>query len=282
MPDLNHIFDQRCSAAKSSSIRLRAHFFACLLVVLGVACQPEKQRPVTTAAVLHPTLLRAGEKILSKNRRFVYRVRWYAPGATTATLDTVTMTASGAPCSHEATQNCFEWLFRADTLWTSGFRSSVGAVENKEEFWIHPPRYGHYRILELNPFPHIKLPAVSGKTWEWSVYPPGDYYGNPAWASWKGVIKVKFRYTLGGTVQLPTPLGSLLCYRVEATAISKLGTTTLESYFHPAYGFVRLNYRNIDASRVQLEMITVDVRPESTEKILEQVFWRPSDLQVPK
>ena len=90
---------------------------------------------------------------------------------------------------------------------------------------------------------------------------------------------MKFRCTLGGTVQLATPLSSLPCYRVQATATSKLSITTLESYFHPTYGFVRLNYRNIDRSRVQLEMVSVDVRPESTEKILEQVFWRTSDLR---
>ena len=241
------------------------------MVVLAVSCQPEKQRSIAPAAVSRPTPLPAGANILSKNRRFVYAVRWYAPAATTASLDTVTMTASGAPCTFEATQTCFEWLFRADTVWTSGFRGSVGAIENKEEFWIHPPRYGHYRILELNPFPHIKLPAVSGRTWEWKVYPP-EMYADPAWASWKGILQVKFRYTLGGTSQLATPLGNLLCYRVQATGTSKLGITALEAYFHPAYGFVRLNYRNIDASRVQLEMVAVDVRPESSEKVVDMLL----------
>lgn len=181
------------------------------------------------------------------------------------------MTAKGKPCSFEPTQTCFQWLFRADKLWPDGFRGSVGAVENKEEFWIHPPRYGPYRILELNPFPHIKLPAVSGRSWEWEVYPP-EMYADSAWASWKGILQVKFRYLLGGINQLATPLGSLLCHRVQAKGSSKLGTTTLEAYFHPSYGFVRLNYRNIDASRVQLEMVAVDVRPESSEKALEQLL----------
>ena len=212
-----------------------------LFVVLAGSCQPKKQGPIATVAVSRPILLPVGKKILSKNRRFVYLVRWYAPHATKASLDTVTMTASGAPCSYEPTQMCFEWLFWPDSMWTSGFRASVGAIENKEEFWIHPPRYGHYRILELNPFPHIKLPAVSGRTWEWKVYPPADYYADPAWASWKGILQVKFRYKLGGISQLATPLGSLSCYRVQATGTSKLGTTDLEAYFHLAYGFVRLH-----------------------------------------
>lgn len=94
----------------------------------------------------------------------MYAVCWYAPDAATATRDTVTMTATGEPHKIEPTQMGFTWLFRPDTLWSSGFSSTVGAVENKEEFWIHPPRYGRYCILELNPFPHIKRPATSSTT----------------------------------------------------------------------------------------------------------------------
>ena len=128
------------------------------------ACQPRQQSAVVTAAVAPPSPRLVGGKILSRNRRFVYAVCWYAPDAATATRDTVTMTATGEPHKIEPTQMGFTWLFRPDTLWSSGFSSTVGAVENKEEFWIHPPRYGRYCILELNPFPHIKRPATSSTT----------------------------------------------------------------------------------------------------------------------
>jgi len=278
MSALKFSFIKRCFVKKSSSIRPYAQFLLALLLVLLVACQSKKHSPVATVAVSLPTPLPAGEKILSKNRRFVYLVRWYAPEATTALLDTVTLTASGAPWAYDSTQTGIEWLYQADTLWTSGYSEHVGAVESKEEFWLHPPRYGRYRILELNPFPHIKLPAVSGRAWAWKVYPP-ELYADSAWASWKGILHVKFHYTLGGIVQLATPLGNLPCYRVQATGTSKLGTTALESYFHPRYGFVRLDYRNIDCSRVQLEMVAVDVRPESNEKVFEQMFLQPYSLQ---
>jgi len=269
MLPLNPQLHQRRLVNKSTLRKPAAPFSVVLLVVLAASCQSKKQRPVALAAVSHATALPAGEKILTKNRRFVYLVRWYAPAATTARLDTVTMTASGAPCSFEATQTCFEWSFRPDTLWTAGFKGNVGAVENKAEFWIHPPRYGHYRILEFNPFPHIKLPATPGRKWEWKIYAP-DYFADPTWATWKGVLPVKFRYILGNIVQLHTPLGNLPCSRVHAEGISRLGCTTLEAYFHPTYGFVRLDYRNIDASRVQLEMLAVDTRPESNMKTVAQ------------
>jgi hypothetical protein len=251
------------------------------LVVLAGACQPKEQRPVAPTLVSRPALPLVGENILAKNRRFVYLVRWYASAATTARLDTVTLTASGAPWSIEPLQTEVEWLFSADTTLTSPPRQKVGTIENKAEFWLHPPRYGPYRILELNPFPHIKLPAVSGRTWEWDVYPP-DLYADSAWAKWKGILRVTFRYTLAGTSQLSTPLGSLSCDRVQASGSSKLGTTALEAYFHPAYGFVRLNYCNIDASRVQLDLLTVDVRPKSSEQAVDHLFWHPQGLLQPR
>jgi hypothetical protein len=267
---LNFRLSKRCFAEANLFSSLGTCFLVGLLVVLVVSCQPDEQRP-TTAAVSGTISLPVGEKILSKNRRFVYAVRWYAPGATTAQLDTVTMTATGTPWSIDTTQTRIVWLFPADTLWAKGSTQGVGAIENKEEFWLHPPRYGRYRILELNPFPYIKLPAVSGRTWEWMVYPP-EMYADPAWASWKGILQVNFRYTLGDIVQLTSPLGKLSCSHVQATGASKLGATALEAYFHPAYGFVRLHYRNIDASRMQLELVAVDVQPESSERALQRAL----------
>lgn len=247
-----------------------------LLVLLVGSCQPKERRAASTAAILPSALLPAGTQILSPNRRFVYVVRYNSPQMTSAKLDTLTLTAAGKPWSMDSTQTEVEWLFPADTTLASRPQQRVGAIETKKEFWLHPPRYGAYRILELNPFPHIKLPAVSGNTWEWKVYPPAAPYADSAWASWKGILQVHFRYTLGGLQQLATPFGNLPCHRVQASGTSKLGTTALEAYFHPAYGFVRLNYRNIDASRMQLELVTVDVQPESAEKALEQVLpkWR--------
>ena len=35
--------------------------------------------------------------------------------------------------------------------------SMSGAIENEANVWIHPPRDHYFEILELNPFPYIKL-----------------------------------------------------------------------------------------------------------------------------
>jgi len=199
--------------------------------------------------------------ILTENRRFVYAARWYAPGATMATLDTVVLVASGKAWPPDSLlQTQIAWQYQSDSTLTSAPQAQTGAIENTDKFWLHPPRSGQYRILELNPFPDIELPVKSGKTWTWAVYPP-DIYADSAWVTWKGVLTVNHHYQLTDSTLLPTPLGRLPCHRVLATGTCKLGTTALESYFNPTYGFVRLHYRNIDRSRLELELVSVTSRP---------------------
>lgn len=36
--------------------------------------------------------------------------------------------------------------------------STSGVIENEANIWIHPPRDGLFKILELNPFPFVKFP----------------------------------------------------------------------------------------------------------------------------
>ncbi|WP_153042805.1 hypothetical protein [Rufibacter ruber] len=248
----------------------------CLTMFLA-SCQPSTQPPSEGTATTSNTTVAAPAPsqhiILSKNRRFVYLARWYAPAATEATLDTVVMTASGEPWKIDSTQTVYEWLFKEDTTLTYIPKEHVGGIERAEKFWLHPPRYGKYAILELNPFPDIRLPARKGQAWEWTVYPP-DFYSDPAWAIWKGMIDVKNRYRTEDTALVDTPLGKLTCQRVQSTGTSKFGTTTLETYFHPLYGFVRLNYVNINGSKTELEMLSANVQLESYDKGVERVFGK--------
>ena len=51
---------------------------------------------------------------------------------------------------------------------------------------------------------------------------------------------------------LETDMGDLDCFVIESSAESRIGETALTAYFHPEYGFVRLNYTNIDGSKTNL------------------------------
>ena len=69
-------------------------------------------------------------------------------------------------------------------------------------------------------------------------------------------LKTTVKTTLKTTVK--TTLGTLTCYVVESEAKSALGFTKLVSYYHKEFGFVKLNYTNIDKSRLILELQSME------------------------
>ena len=78
------------------------------------------------------------------------------------------------------------------------------------------------------------------------------------------VQKVDFRienvydYEIKENKTISTKLGNLECYIVLATAKSRIGETELISYFNPKYGFVKLEYKNIDGTKTVLELENVE------------------------
>ncbi|MBT6567517.1 MAG: hypothetical protein HON19_01260 [Flavobacteriales bacterium] len=132
--------------------------------------------------------------------------------------------------------------------------SMSGAIENEANVWIHPPRDKYFMILELNPFPFIKAPYEIGTKWTWSLR-IGDHWSDKRWKIWEGQIENKYDYEITDKQTLKTQIGEMECFVIEANAKSRLGETKLIAYFNPKYGFVKLDYVNIDGSKTNLELI---------------------------
>ncbi len=132
--------------------------------------------------------------------------------------------------------------------------SMSGVIENENNIWMHPPRQNLFRILELNPFPYIKAPYEVGTQWNWQLK-IGSNWGDERWKTWEGVIENLYDYKITAKEKLQTKLGILDCFKIESTATSEIGETSLTSYFHEKYGFVKLNYINIDGSKTILELV---------------------------
>lgn len=118
---------------------------------------------------------------------------------------------------------------------------------------MHPPRQAYFRILELNPFPYIKAPYEVGTTWTWSL-DIGSAWGDERWKTWEGGITNTYTYTITDERILPKAMGNLKCYLIKAEATSDLGKTSLLAYFNETYGFITLDYTNIDGSKTLLEL----------------------------
>ena len=131
------------------------------------------------------------------------------------------------------------------------FSSSSGVIENENNIWMHPPRDQYFSILELNPFPFIKAPYEIGNEWNWQLR-IGDGWGDKRWKQWDGSIENEYTYKITDRKTLKTKLGEISCWVIEGTAVSRIGETKLKAFFNPTYGFVQLNYTNIDGSSTNL------------------------------
>jgi hypothetical protein len=131
--------------------------------------------------------------------------------------------------------------------------TSTGVIENEKNIWLHPPRDGLFRILQLNPFPYVKEPLEIGNNWNWSMK-IGSQYADKRWKEWYGTITNNYNYEVVSKRRIKSPLGRLLCYEIRSFAESELGKTSLIAFFNREFGFVKLIYTNIDQSVIEFTL----------------------------
>lgn len=130
----------------------------------------------------------------------------------------------------------------------------TGVIENKRNIWLHPFRFHAFEILQLSPFPYIKFPFRPNRQFYWKLK-LGRHWDELQEVKWKGKLTMKCTYKEEKEEEITTPLGVLRTYVVSATAKTRIGESSLVSYFNPEYGFVKLVYKNIDSSMI---VITLD------------------------
>lgn len=141
------------------------------------------------------------------------------------------------------------------------FNEATGIVENEKNIWAHPPRQFLFMILELNPFPYIQAPFEIGNSWDWTL-DIGNGYQDARWATWDSVITNNYIYEITGEERIETKAGTFDTYIVESTAQSTVGTSHLKAYFSEEAGFVKLDYTNVDSTRMELELIEISKAQE--------------------
>ncbi len=206
-----------------------------------------------------PAQVAAPSRLFRRGQQFTYQVAHRpAPGAA-ARVDTLTILCYGKykPEDH------YGGLEVGDTLQSKlGFgygahaapTAFAGVIEDETTLWSHPPREGNYRVLELSPFPYLKFPLHAGKQWTDSL-DVGAWYSNPAWAVWQDDMRVTSTYVVQGQKPLRTPFGLLSCWVIQARATCAKGSSTLELWYQPQYGFVRLNYQTLNHKIIDLGLV---------------------------
>ncbi len=123
-------------------------------------------------------------------------------------------------------------------------REGTGVIENDKNIWLHPPRIGDVGILQLSAFPFIRF--TNQKTWEWIL--------EASYSKYKNVLLAHY-YEKGEEKLIQTELGELLCTPINAMTKSDIGTTTTSFIFNKDYGFVKMEFKNIDGTAITLEAI---------------------------
>jgi hypothetical protein len=116
----------------------------------------------------------------------------------------------------------------------------TGLIENDSRIWLHPPRTKYFEILEINPFPEIRLDATKWST----LLKVGDHWSNKKWKVWEGNITISSEYKYDKENS-----------DVVSIASSEIGNTQLTSRFDIEKGFTRFEYVNIDGSRIVMRLI---------------------------
>ena len=171
-------------------------------------------------------------------------------------------------CAHDT--NCTQTVFSYDYLYKNGspkdylswFDGTSGVIDNRKNLWMHPPREYSFKILELNPFPFYYLDE-SVKRWTWTL-DVGGFWLDPRWIDHKETITIKYEYIKSVDESLTTSFGNLMCKVTNATGKADLGNklmeTHLKSYYSPEFGFVRLEYTNIDKTKIIIQLIDLKMK----------------------
>jgi len=167
-------------------------------------------------------------------------------------IETISITVQPGISNDNQTMLKYEYQYIPD-LGYSTFSSTSGVIENEMNTWMHPHRDKYFMILELNPFPFIQQPFEIGNKWTWTLG-IGDHWKDERWKIWTGSIRNDYEYEIIGKEKLKTKIGEMDCWVVQSTATSSIGSTGLIGYYNEDNGFVKLDYINIDKSRLTIEI----------------------------
>jgi len=167
-------------------------------------------------------------------------------------IETISIAVLSGITNENQTTLKYEYQYNPD-IGNSTFNSVSGVIENEMNTWMHPHRDKYFMILELNPFPFIQQPFKTGNSWKWTIR-IGDHWKDVRWKEWTGSIRNEYQYEIIGREKLQTKIGEMSCWIIQSTATSSIGSTGLIAYYNEDNGFVKLDYINIDKSRLTLEI----------------------------
>jgi len=219
-------------------------------------------------SMLQPTEIPEADSlvIFSPTRTYHYQATFISPAGDTLSRERIAFKPSSQPWKYDKDQTAFEIRYNytpEDSLTFLSYLNpqskkkkkpqryiwdesvTTGAKENEQQVWIHPIRNNQYNYTEVAPYPDVRLDSLeAGGEWNSTLLIM------MGWGAFKGKVEshyqvVKQEHRQYGSLSLDS------CWLVHAVGKhSKLADSYLDFYFHPEYGFVEMNYRFYDGTKI--------------------------------
>jgi hypothetical protein len=136
---------------------------------------------------------------------------------------------------------------------------STTVTENPQRIFLHPPRSHGFVMTEFNPFPTVNFPLNIGNSWTSFISIPDVFLkkANIRSRSTDGLTHFDLEYKITSDTTISTKIGMVLCKKIEAKGKAALGNTSATFYFSEKWGFVEIEYHNIDGSELSLKLTDI-------------------------
>lgn len=132
----------------------------------------------------------------------------------------------------------------------------TGVVEVGKRVILNPPRQSFFKILEFSPSPQVGDSLKVGFEWYDRQVLTEDAK-MPNLAEWSGELTKELSYKITRSEYIHTNIGTVFCYIIAGTCISSLGETKLIAHYNEDFGFIKMDFFNVDGSRILFEINNV-------------------------
>ncbi|MCB0428518.1 MAG: hypothetical protein H6585_14755 [Flavobacteriales bacterium] len=128
-----------------------------------------------------------------------------------------------------------------------------GVQELPNQVMLYMPRLFGFALNECNPFPMIRM---GDEFWSSEMdIPPVLLAGAKIYVPDQVAFNIMYQNIGVQELDLGGSIGKVRCAVTQSDANSPIGATSLRSYFNDKYGFVRLEFNNINHTRLVMELM---------------------------
>ncbi len=130
---------------------------------------------------------------------------------------------------------------------------SVGMFESQDDVWMLPFRENQFIFTQAAPYPSVNLPLSVGKQWTSNLI---IYEG---WGDWNNQQLFSNYEVVEQVTLLKIEFGDLKStWHISSFLDAGYGVSTHDFWYHEAFGFVKMQYKNYKGQLLIFELVSID------------------------